>query len=247
MNTEHISFTTRALAGRGAGDSPEWTAQVLANRTVDEAEFCAAVGARLGRSAAEVGYIFSTAGDVLREFLHQGCRVNLSDVGFSLTLTGKFPTEDAAPDESRNAVNVCARATQALKNAFRLSGLDFVNVTRPLEARIFSVMDATLRHDGVICDGSRVLITGEGLRVMADAPFYASALHYDIQTLDEGMDKAQRHSPDVKKSAFTNLYIDLEHAGVGGVNSWDMNAIALPQYRVNYGDKTFNFTLSPVR
>ncbi len=89
--------------------------------------------------------------------------------------------------------------------------------------------------------------TGEGLRVMADAPFYASALHYDIQTLDEGMDKAQRHSPDVKKSAFTNLYIDLEHAGVGGVNSWDMNAIALPQYRVNYGDKTFNFTLSPVR
>ena len=89
--------------------------------------------------------------------------------------------------------------------------------------------------------------TGEGLRVMAAAPFYASALHYDIQTLDEGMDKAQRHSPDVKKSAFTNLYIDLEHAGVGGVNSWDMNAIALPQYRVNYGDKTFNFTLSPVR
>ena len=169
MNTEHISFTTRALAGRGAGDSPEWTAQVLANRTVDEAEFCAAVGARLGRSAAEVGYIFSTAGDVLREFLHQGCRVNLSDVGFSLTLTGKFPTEDAAPDESRNAVNVCARATQALKNAFRLSGLDFVNVTRPLEARIFSVMDATLRHDGVICDGSRVLITGEGLRVNQSA------------------------------------------------------------------------------
>ena len=89
--------------------------------------------------------------------------------------------------------------------------------------------------------------TGEGLRVMADAPFYASALHYDIQTLDEGMDKAQRHSPDVKKSAFTNLYIDLEHAGVGGVNSWDMNAIALPQYRVNYGDKTVKFTLSPVR
>ncbi|MBQ6915898.1 MAG: hypothetical protein IJQ65_09255, partial [Kiritimatiellae bacterium] len=142
---------------------------MLANRTVDEAEFCAAVGARLGRSAAEVGYIFSTAGDVLREFLHQGCRVNLSDVGFSLTLTGKFPTEDAAPDESRNAVNVCARATQALKNAFRLSGLDFVNVTRPLEARIFSVMDATLRHDGVICDGSRVLITGEGLRVNQSA------------------------------------------------------------------------------
>lgn len=89
--------------------------------------------------------------------------------------------------------------------------------------------------------------TGEGLRVMADKPFYASALHYDIETLDEGTEKAQRHSPEVKKSAFTNLFIDFEHAGVGGVNSWDMDAIALPQYRVNYGDKTFNFTLSPLR
>ena len=89
--------------------------------------------------------------------------------------------------------------------------------------------------------------TGEGLRVMADKPFFASALHYDLDELDEGMEKTQRHSQQLKKSKFTNLFIDMEHAGVGGVNSWNMDAIALPQYRVNYGDKTFVFTLAPLR
>ena len=167
MNSESIAFATRALAGRGADGTatPEWTAQVVSRRTVGETEFCAAVAARMNHPVSEVGYVFSAAGEVLREFLRQGCRVNLSDVGFCLTLTGKFPSEDAAPDASRNAVNVCARATRALKDTFKLPELDFVNVTHPLTARIFSVMDATLRQDGVIADGSRVLITGEGLRV----------------------------------------------------------------------------------
>ena len=119
----------------------------------------------MGRSPAEIRYIFTTAGEVLREFLRQGCRVNLSDVGFCLTLTGKFPSEDAAPDAARNSVTVCAHATKALKDAFELSSLQFVNVTHSLKARIFSVMDATLKRDGVIADGSCVLITGEGLRV----------------------------------------------------------------------------------
>lgn len=87
----------------------------------------------------------------------------------------------------------------------------------------------------------------EGVRIMADQPFYASALHYDIMALDEGDEKAQRHSPQVPRSKYTNLFIDLQHAGVGGVNSWSMSAIALPQYRVNYGDKTFRFTISPLK
>ena len=167
MGAESIEFTTRSVAGHGGEGiaSPAWSAQVIAKRTVDEAEFCAAVAARTRQSAADVGYIFSTAGAVLRDFLRQGCRVNLSDVGFGLTLTGTFPTEDAAPDASRNGVNIRAHASRSLTNALALSEINFVNVTHPLVARIFSVMDATLRQDGVIGDPSRVLITGEGLRV----------------------------------------------------------------------------------
>ena len=52
---------------------------------------------------------------------------------------------------------------------------------------------------------------------------------------------------DVPQSKFTNLFIDLEHAGVGGVNSWSDEGQALPQYRVKYGDKDFGFIISPLQ
>ena len=103
--------------------------------------------------------------------------------------------------------------------------------------------------------------TGKGLRIIPSSRaevqslplggvgegfyFYASALHYDIDDLDEGLDKHQRHPQDVPRSRFTNLFIDGEHAGVGGVNSWSMDGFALPQYRVGYGPKTFRFSINP--
>ena len=89
--------------------------------------------------------------------------------------------------------------------------------------------------------------SGTGLRVVADAPFYASALHYDISELDEGETKHQRHPQQLHRSAFTNLFIDGEHTGVGGINSWSRDAEALPQYRVEYGNKTLSFSLVPIR
>ena len=87
--------------------------------------------------------------------------------------------------------------------------------------------------------------SGASILVQADKPFYASALHYDIETLDDGNDKEQRHSPQMPKSKFTNLFIDAEHAGVGGVDSWSRNAEALSPYRVLYADKSFTFSITP--
>lgn len=73
----------------------------------------------------------------------------------------------------------------------------------------------------------------------------ASALHYDILDLDEGMEKCQRHSQDVKKSKFTELTLDLVMQGAGGVDSWGNRP--LDQYRVHCQDRTFQFVIEPVR
>ncbi len=88
---------------------------------------------------------------------------------------------------------------------------------------------------------------GIGLRVLADVPFYACALPYDVMELDEGDEKHQRHPQQLRRSAFTNLFIDGEHTGVGGINSWSADAEALPQYRVEFGAKTLRFALVPMR
>lgn len=85
--------------------------------------------------------------------------------------------------------------------------------------------------------------TGLGLQVKSCTPFYASAIHFDTEELDDGEEKEQRHSFDLKKSKFTNLFLDSAHMGVGGENSW--GAWPLEKYRVHYGNKTFTFTLIP--
>lgn len=86
---------------------------------------------------------------------------------------------------------------------------------------------------------------GNGLKVVGDAPFSASALHYTICSLDDGTQKDQRHSPEVKKADLTNLCIDKVQMGLGCVNSW--GALPLKQYMLPYGDYEFTFILTPVK
>lgn len=83
-----------------------------------------------------------------------------------------------------------------------------------------------------------------GLQIIADAPFSASALHYTIESLDEGLTKKQGHSPEVQKAPLTNLCIDKKQMGLQGVNSW--GGLPLPEYQLPYGDYEFTFILQPI-
>lgn len=86
---------------------------------------------------------------------------------------------------------------------------------------------------------------GLGLRFTAAQPFYASALHYNISDLDEGLEKAQRHPNQVPKSKFTELCLDLAQYGVGGINSW--GARPLEEYQLHAQDMTFKVMIAPVK
>lgn len=86
---------------------------------------------------------------------------------------------------------------------------------------------------------------GEGFTVRANGLFYASALHYDIPTLDEGLEKHQRHPAQLRKSPYTCLCLDGEQAGLGGIDSWSDWGGPLPVYRLHFGKKTFSFTIIP--
>lgn len=86
---------------------------------------------------------------------------------------------------------------------------------------------------------------GNGIEIVAAAPFSASALHYTIESLDEGWSKQNGHSPEVEEADLTNLCIDKVQAGLGCEDSW--GRIARPEYQVPYGDYEFTFILSPVQ
>ena len=87
--------------------------------------------------------------------------------------------------------------------------------------------------------------SGNGVKVVSAAPFSASALHYTIESLDEGWSKQNGHSPEVEEADLTNVCIDKAHAGLGCEDSW--GRIARPEYQLPYGDYEFTFILSPVQ
>ena len=84
-----------------------------------------------------------------------------------------------------------------------------------------------------------------GLQIVAEAPFSASALHYTIESLDEGPVKKQGHSPEVAKANLTNLCIDKVQMGLGCEDSW--GRITRPEYQIPYADYEFTFILTPVK
>jgi beta-galactosidase len=87
-------------------------------------------------------------------------------------------------------------------------------------------------------------IEGDGLEFTGESPFSASALHYTIESLDDGTDKDQRHSSEVPKADLTQFCIDKAQMGVGCVNSW--GALPLEKYMLPYTDYEFTFIMQPI-
>jgi beta-galactosidase len=86
---------------------------------------------------------------------------------------------------------------------------------------------------------------GRGIEITAEAPFSASALHYTIESLDEGLRKQQGHSQEVEKADLTNLCIDKVQMGLGCVDSW--GHLPMQKYQVPYKDYSFTFIIRPVK
>lgn len=85
---------------------------------------------------------------------------------------------------------------------------------------------------------------GDGLMFVADNVFSASALHYTIESLDDGNEKKQNHSNEVEEANLTNFLIDKAQQGLGCVDSW--GAVPLPEYRLPYADYEFTFVMIPL-
>lgn len=84
---------------------------------------------------------------------------------------------------------------------------------------------------------------GKGVVITSNAPFYASAIEYSIESLDNGLAKTQRHFQEVEPVDYVNLLIDSAQAGVGGNDSW--GAHPLKQYQMPFGPQAFTFMITP--
>jgi len=86
---------------------------------------------------------------------------------------------------------------------------------------------------------------GRGLEFISETPFSASALHYTIESLDDGDFKHQSHSQEVPQADLTNVCIDKIQMGLGCVNSW--GAWPRGEYQLKYKDYEFTFLMQPIK
>ena len=85
--------------------------------------------------------------------------------------------------------------------------------------------------------------SGLGIRIISPEPFAVSALHYSQESLDEGLEKRNRHSVEIAKDSYVWLCIDKIQSGLGCIDSWI--SVPMEKYRLPYGDYTFEFKLIP--
>jgi len=85
---------------------------------------------------------------------------------------------------------------------------------------------------------------GSGLCFKSDDVYSISALNYTIHALDDGIEKDQRHFPEVEQSNFVTICIDKKQMGLGCVTSW--GALPLKEYRMPYQNYEFDFVISPI-
>ena len=167
----------------------------------------------------------TTPGAEVSEMLRFGMVMNLPYQMDKAQWNGRGPVENYSDRKLSQNVGIYHATADEL----------FYPYVRPQETGTMSDLRWWNQTDG----------DGFGFRIESDKLFSASALHYDLLTLDEGAEKHQRHSQSVEKSEYTNLFIDLVQSGVGGVDSWGADGRARKGHRVEYQDYTFRFRLTP--
>ena len=87
---------------------------------------------------------------------------------------------------------------------------------------------------------------GEGVLIVADQPLAFNAQQFDFADLEHQGQRQMAHGTDIQPGGFITVCVDHKHLGVGGDTTWGWRAQAHPQYRVQAGQYSFSFRLSPL-
>lgn len=164
-------------------------------------------------------------GNVVSDMFRYGMRIVMPKSFDRVRYYGRGPVENYADRKTTTFIGLYSQSVDE----------QFYPYIRPQEngtksdIRWWEIMDAS----------------GNGFKITSEAPFSASALHYTMESLDEGTRKQNGHSQEVQEADQTDLLIDKAQMGLGCVNSW--GALPREEYRLKYGDYKFVFILDPLR
>ncbi|MBS1233862.1 MAG: beta-galactosidase, partial [Bacteroidetes bacterium] len=151
---------------------------------------------------------FTPATDTLSEIPRMGMQLQITEDFDKVTWFGRGPWENY--EDRKYAAHVGLYSST-------VDGLNYAYI-RPQESGYRTdVRWLALQND----KGVGFLVTGNPL-------FCFNANHFSRDDFENGFEKEQKHSKDIKKHPWTSLNIDYKQMGVGGDNSW--GALPHPQY-----------------
>ena len=151
---------------------------------------------------------FTPTTDTLSEIPRIGMQLQITEDFDKVTWFGRGPWENY--EDRKYAAHVGLYSST-------VDGLNYAYI-RPQESGYRTdVRWLALQND----KGVGFLVTGNPL-------FCFNANHFSRDDFENGFEKEQKHSKDIKKHPWTSLNIDYKQMGVGGDNSW--GALPHPQY-----------------
>ncbi len=183
-------------------------------------------------------YRINNAGEIIvSQHLRPGARTDIPHLmrfGLRMRMPAQYDRIDyygRGPWE-----NYVDRKSGALIGRYRqLVCEQFYPYIRPQESGTKSDVRRWRQHD----------LAGRGIELTAAEPFFASALHYAQEALDEGVEKRQGHSQEVTPERAVWLTMDGAQYGLACINSW--GEPPLEQYRLPYGEMMFEVKITPVK
>lgn len=158
-----VKFKT-ALCSIAKDKKPCYRAIVVHNGTVGQEAVAERIAAETGIDKALVRFYLEQFMDAVEDALASGLRVEVENLLRGMdSVKGLFPAPDAKWDSKRNSVVPRFSAKGDMYSAF--AGADSKNVTESIKVAIKRVLDADLKLPDVLARGSKVLISGQGLKV----------------------------------------------------------------------------------
>lgn len=164
--SKEFKFRT-VLSTLKKGEKPCYRALIVANGTINEKELYRNTAERVGMAPETVKYVAELLFGEIAKQAADGINVNIADgFGTSLSIRGTFDSANAEFEKGKHSLHLNINPKGALANA--CADATGVNVTEGARCRVTSLMDGTLREEGVISSGEDVVVYAAGATFLID-------------------------------------------------------------------------------
>lgn len=169
VNGDRIAFSLTPVSSRLSKGKKTFRARVRTRGTLSMADIATEMAAHVGAGdISTCRYYLALLHEIIAEKTMAGYRLKTEFFETGLSIRGTFDSVDDEFDSERHELLPTVCATKAFKKA--VAAAEVLNVSRPLKARVISLMDAVTKSLNAFAGRNEVHLQGDGLGICTDNP-----------------------------------------------------------------------------